>query len=241
MRRLLIVLSVSAFLLATASSALADTSPPPDESGTYHFRSSGGSAAASFSNVPSDGDVLPPGAYFSTDIWASESITTQGGDVFEDSGVCVFHWTFTITNIGDYVDGPSLDGCVSAAELTISRRLAGAGIVGAVPVGRCLDYDEDTGDCLDFVDLGTVMVDLDLSGVGQTVRYHGASSGGSAGNYQFTYHSAGSERRATVSGSVDLVAPDGSIEDLTGGVAGGGYLSQSREGSTDVFISSGRP
>ena len=54
MRRLLIVLGLSAFLLANASSVLADTSPLPDESGTYHFRSSGSSAAASFSNVPSD-------------------------------------------------------------------------------------------------------------------------------------------------------------------------------------------
>ena len=153
----------------------------------------------------------------------------------------MFHWTFTITDSGDWVDGPSIDGCVSEADLTVSRRLAGAGIVAAVPVGRCLDYDKDTGDCLDFVDLGTVMVDLDLSGVGRTVRYHGASSGGSGGSYQFIYHSSGSERRATVSGSVDLVAPDGSIEDLTGGGVGGGYLSQSRDGSTDVFISSGRP
>ena len=122
MRRSLIVLGLSAFLLANASSVLADTSPLPDESGTYHFRSSGSSAAASFSNVPSDTEVLPPGTYFSTDIWASDSISTQGGDVFQDSGVCVFHWTFTITDSGDWVDGPSIDGCVSEADLTVSRR-----------------------------------------------------------------------------------------------------------------------
>lgn len=240
MRRFFVVLGLSAFVLANASSALADTTPPPDETGSFHFRSSGSSAAASFSSFPQDGDVLPPGTYFYTDVWASESISTQNGDVYQDSGVCVFHGEFTIGDNGDYADGQSLDGCVSGADLTLSRRMSGAGIVAAVPVGRCQADDPETGECLTFVDLGTVMVNLDLSGTGQIVRYHGASSGGSAGNYQYTYHSSGSERPATVSGSVDLVAPDGSIDDLTDGLGGYGYLSQSRDGSTDVFISPGK-
>ncbi len=234
MRRVLVVLTLCMAALVAAAPVAADTGPL--DPGVSHFRSSGNSASASFSNVPWDAETIPPGSYFYTDVWASNYIINANGEVFEDNGVCVFHEEFTIDGNGDWTSQVGFGDCTSGADLSVSRRLTGASAVANVPVGYCAAYDPNNEECLDFVDLGTVMIDLTWSGFGPIERYHGTGSGGSAGNYQYTYHGTGSGRAATASGTIDLVALDGSVQDLTGGLTGNGSLSRSRDGYTEVIV-----
>lgn len=228
MRRLIVILAVSLVALAAAAPASATES--------YQFRSSGNSAAASFSDFPWDSETIPPGTYFYTDVWASQSINRDNGTVYDDSGLCMFHETFTIDDNGEWTGGTGFGECVSGVDLTLSRKLTSASLTASFPVGTCLAWDDQTGECLDFLDLGIVEIDLDVVGVGPISRYHGTGSWGAAGNYQTTYHGTGSSRDATPSGTIELVGPDGSVIDLTGGLAGHGYLSQSRDGYVEIVV-----
>jgi len=228
MRRLIVILAASLVALAAAAPASAAES--------YHFRSSGTSAAASFSNVPWDSETIPAGTYFYTDVWASKSITNDNGTVYDDNALCVFHETFTIDGNGEWTSDASFGECVSGADLAISKRLTTAGMAASIPVASCVDWDKDTGDCLEPIELGTVEIDLDLVGVGPIQRFHGTGSGGTTGSYQSTYHGTGSFRDATAGGTLELVGPDGSVTDLTGGLAGRGYMAQSRDGWVEVVV-----
>jgi hypothetical protein len=225
-------LVASLAITLTASPALAG-------SDSFHFRGSGSSAYGFFTNVPMDQEQIPPGSYFYTDVWASRSIVTGGGDTYADSAACVFHVAFTIDADGNWTEDAYFGTCVSGANLSISKRLTGASLVAALPVEECLAWDEETGECTELVNLGTILVDLAWVGDGPTYRYHGTGSGGTAGNYQYTYHGTGSSRNASPSGSLSFIGPDGSDQDLTGGLDGLGSISQSRDGYVEVIITHG--
>ena len=231
-RRSLVALVASLAIALTASPALAG-------SDSFHFRGSGSSAYGFFTNVPMDQEQIPPGSYFYTDIWASHSIVTGDGDTYEDSGACVFHYAFTIDAAGNWTGDQSFGTCVSGAELSFAKRLAGASLVANLPLEECLAWDEATGECTEVVNLGTALVDLTWTGVGPTYRYHGTGSGGAAGNYQYAYHGTDSSRNASPSGSLSFIGPDGSEQDLTGGLDGLGSISQSRDGYVEVIITHG--
>lgn len=230
-RRSLVALVASLAITLTASPALAG-------SDSFHFRGSGSSASAFFTNVPMNLEQIPPGSYFYTDVWASHSIVTGDGS-YEDSGACVFHETFTIDAEGTWTSDAWFGTCVSGADLSFAKRLAGASLVATMPLIECTAWDDATGECLVLVESGTILVDLTWLGVGPTYRYHGTGSGGTAGNHQYTYHGTGSSRNASLSGSATLVRPDGSEQDLTGGLDGLGSISQSRDGYVEVIISHG--
>jgi hypothetical protein len=229
--------SLGALVASLAISLIA--SPALAGSDSFHFRGSGSSAYGFFTNVPMDQEQIPPGSYFYTDIWASHSIVTGEGNTYEDSAACLFHQTFTIDAGGNWTSDAWFGTCVSGADLSISKRLIGASLVATLPLEECLAWDEATGECTEIVNLGTAVVDLTWTGVGPTYRYHGTGSGGAAGNYQYTYHGNGASRNASPSGSATLVSPDGSEEDLTGGLDGLGSISQSRDGYVQVIISHG--
>ena len=225
MRRILLVASLALALMAAAAPAAAAES--------FQFRGQGNWASASFSDVPFSEETIPPGTYFYTDVWASSSIVTGEGQTYEDSGVCVFHSEITIDADGNWSEDNFFGAC-GAGQLTIARRLGSGSIVATIPMQECLNWDKDTGECLEAVDLGTIDVDLTLTGTGPTYRYHGTSSGGSAGLYQYSQHGTGSSRAAVPAGTLTFTATDGSETDLTGGVAGWASLQQSRDGYIEV-------
>lgn len=225
MRRIMLVASLALALMASAAPAAAAES--------FQFRSQGSSAYASFTNVPPE--ELVPGTYFFTDVWAADSISTSEGQTYEYDGVCVFRYTFTIDADGSWTDESFLGACGNA-DLTIERRLTGGSIVASIPVEECLAWDDQTGECLEVVNLGTIDVDLTLTASGPTYHYHGASTGGTAGIYQYTSHGSGTSRNAVPAGTVTLTAPDGPVTDLTGGADGYGSLQQSRDGYVDVIV-----
>ena len=227
MRRILLVASLALALMAAAAPAAAAES--------FHFRGQGNWANASFSNVPFSEETIPPGTYFYTDVWASSSIVTGEGQTYEDSGVCVFHSEITIDADGNWSENNFFGAC-GAGDLTIARRLGGGSIVATIPVEECLAWDEATKECLEVVSAGTIDVDLTLTGTGPTYRYHGVSSGGSAGIYQYSQHGSGTSRAANPSGTLTFTAADGSVTDLTGGVVGSASLQQSRDGYIEVVV-----
>jgi hypothetical protein len=234
MRRLVAILTLVIAVSLTAAPVLAGAE-------SFQFRSTGNWAEASYSNVPPDKDQIPPGSYFSTYVWAADSIVTGGGELFHEGGggVCVFHDTFTVDASGEFQWGQSIGSCADGAHLTVSRRLTSASVAAEIPVVECVEYDPETEECIDVVDLGTIVVDLAWTGEGPIKRYHGSSSGGSAGDYQYTSHGTGASRAATPSGRVDLVAPDGTVTDLTGGLDGDGHIQRSQDAYTEVLINHG--
>ena len=227
MRRILAVASLVLALLVPAASVAAAEQ--------FHFTGQGNWAYATFTNAAFDENgSLPPGDYFYTDLWASRSIVT-GDATYEDSGVCVFSQTFSIAADGNWVDGTWVGAC-GPADLSIARRLTGATLSASLPVEECIAWDEQTKDCLEIVPLGTLAVDLAFAGTGPTYRYHGSSTGGIAGYYQYIQHGTGLSREANVAGSITLTAPDESVMDLTGGVDGHGAIQQSKDGYVEVVI-----
>lgn len=227
MRRLLIVCVGVLATLVAAAPALAATD-------TYRFTMSGSWASATFSNIPWEAEELPPGDYFYTDIWASEALYTGDG-TFEENGVCVSHESFTVDDQGEWTSEDWFDACVDGADLTVSSRLTSASLSASLPIVECV-YDEQTDECIDIIDRGTVELALDLIGVGPVAHGHGTDSGGTAGFEQYVSHGTYVTRDAVATGSVELVSPAGEVTDLTGGQDGDGWLQSSRNGSTEVLI-----
>ncbi len=230
-RRLLVALVASLALVVGASPVLAGSE-------TFRFTASSSFAYGSFTNLPMDGEELPPGTYFYTDVWASEWIVT-GDAAYEEGSVCVFHGEFTIDADGNWTGEQWLGACASGADLSIARRLTGASVMATLPVEECLAWDEASGECLEVVSLGTILVDLSWIGDGPIYRSHGSYSGGVAGYYQYASHGTASGRDALLAGSATLTRPDGSEADLTGGLDGSGFMWQSRGGSVEVIITHG--
>ena len=226
MRRILAAASLLLVLVVTAA--------PVAAAETYTFRGEGNWANAVFTNVPFDEEQIPPGSYTYTEIYASSSITTGEGETYEDSGVCLYHVQFTIDTDGNWTE-ESFVGACGSGDLTIAKRLSGGSIVATFPLEECVLWDEETKECLEIVSLGSIDVDVALTGTGPTYRYHGVSTGGTAGFGQYTQHGSGSSRAANVAGTVTL-SLDGSVTDLTGGVEGFGSLQQSRDGYVEVYV-----
>lgn len=194
-RRVAIVLAAAAGLLMVAG--------PVSAAQIYTARQSGLAIDAVFTNLPVGQETYPPGDYFITWVFAA---TQTDGDVLEHEvqDVCAFRETFTITAEGEYVDWTFLGACGELETLTIDRRLATGRLVASLPVIDCVVWDEETGECLEEIDLGSLSIDLTLTGVGQVQRYHEASSGGVAGLYTSAFHGTGARRAAAPTGDVTL-------------------------------------
>jgi hypothetical protein len=223
MRRLMLLLALIAGLSVAAAPALGAT--------TMHYQERGSGVSAYFSDVAFDeqGNILP-GRYAETWVDAATYLT-RGDGTWAFEYVCVNHSEFRITQKGEWVEDEWIGACSEAATFTVMRRLSGAAITATIPVEECLAWDDQTGECLETIVIGTFDVDLVLTGVGPLRYYHGTSSGGTAGEYQYTSHGSGVERTAEVSGSIAL---DGASL-VDGATTSGAWLFQTKTGYMEVW------
>jgi hypothetical protein len=226
MRRFLVAVSLTLALVATAAPAAAAEA--------FQLRGEGNWASVWYSNLPNGEEPIPPGTYVYTEVFASSTIFTGEGEIYEDSGVCLFHAEITIDADGNWSENNFLGTC-GYGELTIARRLSAGSIVASFPLEECLVWDEETKECLEMVSVGSIDVDLALTGTGPTYRYHGVSTGGTAGIHQYSSHGTGTSRTANAAGTLTL-SVNGAVTDLTGGVPGFGSLQQSRDGYVQVNV-----
>jgi hypothetical protein len=114
----------------------------------------------------------------------------------------VDQYTFSFGENGSIGDVQELWACGTADTLSIDRRLTAGHVAGSLAVERCTAWDEETGECTAWDDLGTIAVDLVLTGTGPLVQWHNSNSGGTAGLYQYTAHGNGADRVAATTGDV---------------------------------------
>lgn len=223
LRRMVLVLAVVASLLTAALPAAAAT--------TSHYQERGSGLNAGFSNAEWDEDGnIAPGDYFETYVDAATSMTRADGS-WAYRYVCVSHYEFTIDADGNWVDDSWFGACGEATELTLDKGLNTGHLSATFKAEDCRAWDEETGECLDPISLGVVAVDLTLTGIGRIERWHGTSTGGIAGAYQYTSHGTGTNRSADVSGTVTL---DGAS--LTAGSTSAyGWMFTSKNGYVDVW------
>ncbi len=222
LRRMALVLAVVASLLIAALPAAAAT--------TSHYQERGSGLSAGFSNAGyDDSGYIEPGDYFQTSVDAATYVAKADGS-WMSQYVCVSHWEFTIDAEGNWADESGFDACGEATTLTLDKGLNSGHVVAVFAAEECVAWDEETKECLATDILGEVAVDLTLTGTGRIERWHGTSSGGTAGSYQYTSHGNGSSRSADVAGSITL---DGAS--LTAGATGTfGWMFTSKNGSVDV-------
>lgn len=221
--------ALSLLLAATPATAMAATTAMA--AGTSHYQERGTGMDAGWTNLTWDEEGnIPAGDYFETYVSAA-SYVAKGDGSWTDQYVCIDHYTFSVDAEGNWIDGDYLSACGTADTLMVNGRLAGGQVTASFEAQDCTAWDENTGECTEWTDLGTLAVDLTLSGIGRIEQYHSTNSGGTAGLYQYTSHGTGSDRMADVVGSVTL---DGaSLTD--GATMSYGWLFQSRSGYVDVW------
>lgn len=223
MRRLFVLLAVVAGLSVAATPVLA--------ADNLHYRERGSGVSAYFSNFEWDEDGnLPPGTYAEVYVDAA-SYVARGDGAWQSDYVCVSSWSVTVTPEGEWIDESGFGWCGEGASISLAKKLGSANMVASFEVLDCLAWDEESGECLDEIDLGTLEVDLSFTGAGPLERYHGTSGGGVPGEYKYTYHGNGVQRSADVFGTVTL-DDDSLIEDAT---MTGGWLFQTRNGYMEVW------
>lgn len=223
MRRLLVLLAIVAGLSIAASPALAADG--------FHYQERGSGVSVYFSDAAYDEDGwYLPGTYTETYVDASTYMVRDDGR-WQYEYVCVGRSTFTITPEGDWIDEAWFGACSDGVSFALGKKLANGSITASFIAQDCLAWDEETGECLEPVMLGTVDIDLDLTANAPLERYHGTSSGGVAGQYQYTSHGTGTQRTADVTGSVTL---DGVslTESATMAV---GWMFQTKSGYMEVW------
>ncbi len=223
MRRVLVLLALVAGLSVAATPVLA--------ADTYHYRERGSGVSAWFSNFEWDEDGnLPPGTYWEVYVDAATYVA-RGDGAWQSDFACVSSWSVTVTPEGEWMGEGGVGWCGEGASINLAKKLGSATLTASFEVLDCLAWDEETGECLDEIDLGTFEVDLSFTGAGPLERYHGTSGGGVPGQYQYSYHGNGTQRSADVSGTVTL---DGeSLIDAA--TMTGGWLFQTKSGYMEVW------
>jgi hypothetical protein len=225
MRRFMAGLAlVAALVLATTPVLAADT---------YHYRSTGKGLFAYYGNVSWDAETLPPGEYFETYVYAASYVST--GDDGGYSYACVDHWAFTVDGLGGWTDWRSIGGCGPVSLLKLDGKLTTGRLVADIPIGECLAWDDEIGECLEWETIGSIAVDLTMTGTGKLYRTHGTSTGGAAGVYQYTSYGSGIQRAGLPAGTISL---DGTS--LTEGATySGGWMFDQKSGGTEIIICHG--
>ena len=222
MRRLLLLLAVIAGVAVAATPVVAAT--------TFHTRETGTGLNAYFTNAVWDEQGNPPdGTYFDTWIYAAERVAS-GEFEYEDASVCIEHNEITIVD-GDWAGKSWFSACGPYDSLTIAKKLASGTVTATFDAVECAAWDEETGECTEENDLGTVVINITATGSGPLTNYHQTGSGGTAGQYQSTYHGNGSYRGATVTGTVTL---DGASL-VVGATQSGGEIFKTKSGYVDVI------
>lgn len=236
-----ILLGMLALLLAFPTAALADTTEPPESGGpgsnTYHFINKGNGGFAVFTNLEWTDEAPAPGTYFATYVDFGSEVSADGGQSYSFSYVCVWSESFTIDEFDNWDWLSSVGGCADGAAISTSRNLSQARVQASIQVIDCLLWDEETWECLEEADLGTIEIDLSLAGTGPTYRYHGTGTGGEAGNYQYAYNGTGSHRSAIPTGTIEFNGD--SL--IAGATVAEGQLFSSRNGYVEVFIGQSSP
>jgi len=222
MRRLLL-LAVIAGLTIAATPVMAAT--------TYHTRETGTGFNVYFSDAVFDAEGnFEPGSYFETWVNAAERVAV-GDFAYEDAYVCVGHYEFSIDAEHNWTGQSEFSGCGPYDSLTITKKLTSGNVKASIPFQECLTLDPSSDECTEWGDPDTIEVDVTATGSGPLMNYHGTGSGGTAGQYQFTYRGNGSNRDASATGTVML---DGAS--LTAGATQtSGFLFKTKSGSVDVM------
>jgi len=226
LRRTAAALALGASFLLAASPAFAAE--------TAVVRLEGSIIEAAFTNVPPDfdWDNPPTGDYFFTWVFAAD-VVAVGAEEPGDRYACVDHWGFTVDENGEYGDkGDGVFACGEASTLSIDRRLSSGHLVATMPVIDCLAWDDETGECLEPVELGNLEIDLVLTGVGAIVRERGTSTGGVAGVYSYVQHGTASSRDATPEGTIAL---DGESL-IAGATSSDARLVSASQGYVEVYL-----
>ncbi len=170
----------------------------------YRVRATDDVVVASFSNFP-DGEweSPPPGEYFFADVVAASELAS-GSEAYDGNFACVSYEAFSVDETGEFWWLGGVFACGPVTTLVIDRRLQSAELVATLPVEDCAAWDEQTGECLEPIELGAVEIDLSFDGIGRIERQHSSSAGGVAGEYSYASHGIGSVRDAIPSGTVTL-------------------------------------
>lgn len=187
---------------------------------------------AGFTNIP-DGEweSVPPGDYFSTQVFAGERLAT-GSEAYQEDFVCAWSEAFTVDSEGQFNWTFGVFVCGEADTFEVDRRLRTGRVVASLPVVDCAAWNEETGECLEPIELGTLVIDLSLSATGEIQRYRSTSTGGLAGQYTYVYHGTGAARDANPAGTVTL---DGQPL-IQGATSISGQLVNASGGSVDVIV-----
>ena len=221
MRRLLLLLAVIAGLTIAATPLMAAP--------TFHTRETGTGFNAYFTNAVWDEEGLPDGSYFETQVGAAERVA-RGEFGYEDAVVCVWHLEFTIVG-GNWTDESWFGACGPYDSLTITKKLASGNVTASFDALDCATWDDTTGECIEEINLGTVVIDITATGTGPLTNYHGTGSDGTAGQYQSTYHGNGSYRAASVTGTVTLEG----ASLIAGATQTDGAIFKTKSGYVDVM------
>jgi len=224
LRRMAMALAVVASLLIAALPAAAATET------TAHYQLRGSGLSAVFSNAGyDDSGSLAPGDYFETYIDAAASMSKADGSWTPGSYVCVGHNEFTVDADGNSLYTFGFQACGEATTLTIDKGLSGGHVVATFRAEECVAWDEFKN-CTESNTIGDVAVNLTLSGIGSIERWHGTSSEGTAGTYQYTAHGTGTSRSADASGSVTL----NGVSLTTGATGTAGWMFESKRGMVEI-------
>lgn len=190
-------------VLVVAVTSLAALAGPVSGAEVYRLRATASAISVSFTNVP-DGekDTLPPGEYFITDVFGARQLAVGDG-TYEYNYVCVISARFAIDGNGDWIGEGGVFACGQAQTLTVDRRFNTGRLVATIEVNDCAAWDDLTGECLEPV-VGTIDVDLTLTGFGKVYRSRGTSTYGTAGLFSYVYHDVSTQRAAIPSGTVTL-------------------------------------
>jgi hypothetical protein len=237
MRPQLVATAVSAvILLATAGPASASA-----EVTTVQMREHG--AAVNFTNIPeylSDEPVeTPPGTYYFITVSAGvgeASGHNYAGSSKDTAWITYTEWTVNRKGAWELVTdwaGFAPDG---AQGLDMSNSAAWATLDASIPVGYCSEYasEDQGGNCLDYVQVGTARVDLAWRATTDLMSDAWTESWGVPGEWQYTARHTGHYREAAVTGTLTL---PGSMPQ---GVVSEGTIYLRALGTMDLSITCGR-
>jgi len=177
--------------------------------------SAGGDTGACTDDVPEVGD--------STCEWTGANVfdgwSRYNGERYQGPRLCVYFGTSIYHAAAQTYEDSWTGGCLEDADVYIDRDLAfasGAGIVPTESVSCTSDENTGEGSCTDPVPAGDVAVDLAWTGVPpvsrSTSRYREVY-----GDCTSTSFSKGAWSEATVSGTLDGVAPSFDYAQISSG------------------------
>jgi hypothetical protein len=183
----------------------------------------------------------PPGFYYDLYVQAFRSNDPTHSTSYD--WVYVGYQGWERKHNGDWVPLAGADGYArngaEGLELSVGD-LASATVTASVPVGWCRSYEpEDAGgDCIDYVDVGTAVVDLAWTPTSGLLSWTRGEQMVSPAAWVSTWRRTSHYREATLTG--EIVLPELGTFEVTA-QDGDGYITRWRIGSSDLYVMRGRP